>query len=241
MPNNNLVEYILKILKKYKINNLFIDNEIIYNFWDDDLCNPFVDSLMAEQRYWDISTRPFFYKDDICYSKILYIQYLLVKYMFYPIGKTLVFIIHFIKLKYLFVSHKILHSTIFLNLFGPLKIVHFEMVLRIWFFFASIVIICFWIFCIYILYLMFKYVKQKSKKVLIDLFYLCLDWNLLIYHYIFIICFLIFDCFFLLLVLPFPNYPKLRKFYRFIFKIGFLILIIVPVYLYIYFEIFKGL
>lgn len=238
--NKDLLDYIIKVIERYKLNQLFIENEIIYNFWDDDLCNPFVDSLIAEQRYWDISTRPFFYKNDPCYKNFLYVQYLLLKYVFYPLGKMLVFVIKFIKIKYLFLANKIIHSTIFLSLFGPLNIFHFEMVLRIWFFFSGIIIIFLWLLCFYILYLMFKYVKRKSKEVFIDLFNLYLDLNMLIPHYVFIICFIIFDFMFLIFILPFPNHPKLRKLYRFLFKLIFIVIIIIPIYLYMYFSLLKS-
>lgn len=239
--DNNLLEYIIKVLKKYKFNNLLIDNEIIYNFWDDYLCNPFVDSLMAEQRFWDISIRPFFYKDDFCYNIFLYMQYLFVKYIFYPLVKILVFFIKFIKMKYLFIANKILHSTLFVSLFGPLKIFHFEMVLRIWFVFSSVVIILLWLLCIYVLYLMFKYVNRKSKEVFLDLFYLYLDLTVLLPHYFLIICFLVFDLIFLAFILPFQKYPKLRRLYRFLFKVVLVSLIIIPIYLFIYFKLLGGL
>lgn len=235
-----LIEYIIKIIIKYKVNNLLIDNEIIYNFWDDYLCNPFVDSLMAEQRTWDISTRPFFYKDDICYKNFLYLQYISGKYILYPIGKVLVFIITTIKINYLFIANKILNSVIFINLFGPLRIIHFEMILRIWFFFSSIAIIFLFLLYIYIVYLLFQYVKNRSKEIFLDLFDLCLDWNQLLYHYILILIFLVFNICFLCVMLPFQNYPKLRKIYFFFLKACFVLIFIVPLYIYIYLYILNS-
>jgi hypothetical protein len=167
---------ILEIIKVFFFdtnpNTLLLDNEIIFNFWDSNLINPFANTFQIKYDGWIIIDKPFFNKDSVFYPIILILKHL-IHNASKKIGNSFARKIFRFKFFYLRSVKKICNSEWFLKWAGGrIKLRHLKAFINGWVFVAIFCVILLWL-CVFLffslyLYLTYYFVLSLIKNFMND-------------------------------------------------------------------------
>lgn len=231
--NQNLNSYINYILKQYKLNNLFLDNEILFNYYDEYLCNPFVDSLQADRVDYYVSSR-FYFNSNAWYSKIYLWLEQIIHGIIEAIGRFISGNIIQFKYWYLETANYIIHSQWYLNKYHFIHLDHLELIIQIWIVIAFTGMVILWVFffiCAWYYIKFFFIVYSFFKKDLDNTFFLYLDIIEYLVDFIEFVLIIIMLLILSIVFLPFQKQKKCRK-------IWFLLIICFVIYWFVRILIF---
>lgn len=224
MNNISYIDLVKLLLNRYKLNNLFLDNEILFNYYDEYLCNPFVDSLQADRVDYYVSSR-FYFNSNAWYSKIYLWLEQIIHGIIEAIGRFISGNIIQFKYWYLGTANDVLKSQWYLNKYQYIHLDHLELVIQIWIVIAFTSMVILWVFFIIFAWYYIKFffiVYYFFKKDLDNTFFLYLDIIEYLVDFIEFVLIIIMLLILSIVFLPFQKQKKCRKIW-FLLIIGFII------------------